>query len=99
MPGPLAQGQPAARWTSSWTEKVHTPIVADGRVFFLALEPNPREGHLIALDTVTGDTSWETGVSRSGTLTPIPAFSDGLVVTGTATGLEAYEAATGIIKW
>ncbi len=44
------------------------PLVAGGRVFVIAYDPQHAGGTLYALDAATGTTSWTRGVDGSGTI-------------------------------
>ena len=71
-----------------------TPAVAGGRVYAVT-----SEGHLLALDALSGARLWQTAVGpQRRALTP-PATDGARVYVGSRSGVYALDAATGAVVW
>jgi outer membrane protein assembly factor BamB len=86
-------------WRGAEKTRAYPPTVADGVAYVTARDPGGRgAGHLVALDTETGDERWRTALD--GNPTAPPGYRDGVVYAGTHRGsVYAVDAASGDERW
>lgn len=71
----------------------YSRLSADDSRVYLVESP----GKLVALSQSTLQVAWSTAVTSPGEQAPVVA--NGLVIIGTAAGVEAYDASTGVTRW
>jgi outer membrane protein assembly factor BamB len=81
----------AQRWAAKVPAVAGMPAVAGGSVFVSTVDR-----HLIALDATDGSVRWTVQMTNRGS---DPVGVDGLVLSGSADGLFAFDAATGAQLW
>ena len=83
----------ALAWQTTVDNWASSPVVANGLLYI-----GTRDGHVLALDAVTGVQRWSAATAAS--IMSTPAVSDGTVyVTSNDRKLYAFDAATGALRW
>jgi outer membrane protein assembly factor BamB len=94
--GSLERPPLRTRWTRALGTSTSYPLVAAGRVYVIAYDPQHAGGTLLALDAVTGATLWSRPVAGTGQL----AYDAGRVFIAERSGtVVAVAADTGATQW
>jgi outer membrane protein assembly factor BamB len=93
QPGPGPLTAPKIAWTHDLgNAAVLFPILVDGLVI-----DGTQDGHLVALDALTGDERWRASVE--GTMNGALSATDSTVITTSDAAVEAFDVATGTKLW